>query len=58
MPVAYNCEGRERLKPAFRTSHPDTGARFALWMKLGLNLRDRAIFVSQHEGRPSGFVMP
>ena len=58
--VAFNREGRERLheaNPAFWTSHPDADARFALWMKLSLTMRDRAIFVSQHEGRPSGFVI-
>ncbi|NOT42281.1 MAG: hypothetical protein HOP13_17545 [Alphaproteobacteria bacterium] len=58
--VAFNREGRERLheaNPALWTSHPDADARFALWMKLSPTMRDRAIFLSQHEGRPSGFVI-
>jgi hypothetical protein len=58
--VAFNREGRDRLheaNPAFWTSHPDADARFALWMKLSLTMRDRAIFVSENAGHPTGFVI-
>lgn len=58
--VAFNREGRERLheaNPAFWTSHPDADARFALWMKLSLTMRDRVLFVSENAGHPTGFVI-
>ncbi len=58
--VAFNREGRERLheaNPAFWTSQPDADARFALWMKLSLTMRDRVLFVSENAGHPTGFVI-
>lgn len=58
--VAFNREARDRLheaNPAFWTSHPDAEARFALWMKFSLSMRDRALFVSEHDARPTGFVI-
>lgn len=58
--VAFNREGRQRLheaNPAFWTSHPDAEARFGFWMKISLTMRDRAIFVSERDGRPTGFVI-
>ena len=58
--VAFNREGRERLheaNPAFWTSHPDAETRFGFWMKMSLTMRDRTIFVSEHDGRPTGFVI-
>lgn len=58
--VAFNREARERLheaNPAFWTSHPEAEMRFGFWMKMSLTMRDRAIFVSEHDGRPTGFVI-
>lgn len=58
--VAFNREARDRLheaNPAFWTSHPDAEARFALWMKFSLSMRDRALFVSEHDAGPTGFVI-
>jgi hypothetical protein len=58
--VAFNREGRERLheaNPTFWTSHPDAEARFALWMKFSLTMRDRAMFVNEGDNNLSGFII-
>lgn len=58
--VAFNREGRERLheaNPAFWVSHPDAETRFGFWMKMSLTMRDRAIFVSEFDGQPNGFLI-
>jgi hypothetical protein len=58
--VAFNREGRARLheaNPAFWTSHPDAEARFGLWMKFSLTMRDRTMFVSEGENNLSGFII-
>jgi hypothetical protein len=58
--VAFNREARARLheaNPAFWTSHPDAEARFGLWMKFSLTMRDRAMFVSEDDTNLSGFII-
>ncbi len=58
--VAFNREARQRLheaNPEFWRSHPDADARFGLWMKFSLTMRDRSMFVSHHAGRATGFII-
>lgn len=58
--VAFNREGRERLheaNPAFWVSHLDAETRFGFWTTISLTMRDRAIFVSEHNGQPNGFLI-
>lgn len=58
--VAFNEETRQRLheaNPQFWNSHPEARARFAFWMRMSLNMRDRQILVAMNEVEPTGFII-
>lgn len=55
--VAFNREARARLheaNPDFWLSHAEADARFGLWMKFSLTMRDRSMLMSD---RGPGFVI-